>query len=190
MKHLYLLALAALVTALQGCVPIAAVGVGVGAGMLMGADRRTPDSYLEDTKIEAHAANQIFVKYKDTVHVNVTSFNGQVLLTGEVPNDADKAAIEQIALGVPKIKTVSNELIVSAPSGLASRSNDSLITSNVKLRFINNKIFLPDHVKVVTENGAVFLMGIVYRKEAEAAADIARNSQGVQRVVTVFEFLD
>lgn len=184
------LALAALAAAVQGCVPVAAVGVGVGAGMMMGADRRTPASYLEDTKIETHAANQIFVKYKDTVHVNVTSFNGQVLITGEVNNEEEKSAVEQIALGVPKVKSVSNELAVSPLSGLAARSNDTLITSNVKLRFINNKIFLPDHIKVVTENGAVFLMGIVYRKEAEAATGIARNSQGVQRVVTVFEYLD
>lgn len=190
MRHIHWLALAALATTLQGCIPVAAVGVGVGAGMMMGADRRTPASYLDDTKIEGHASNQIFVKYKDTVHVNVTSFNGQVLLTGEVNSEEEKSAVEKIALGVPKVKSVSNELTVSPLSSLVSRSNDTLITSNVKLRFVNNKIFLPDHIKVVTENGTVFLMGLVYRKEAESAAEIARNSKGVQRVVTVFEYLD
>ena len=103
---------------------------------------------------------------------------------------ADKAGAEQIVVGVANVNGVSNELVVDELSDLASRSNDTLITSNVKLRFINTKAFLPDHVKVVTENGVVFLMGLLYRKEAEAAAEIASNSKGVQRVVTLFEYLD
>ena len=188
MRHFNWLVLAALAVALSGCVPI--VAVGVGAGVLMGADRRTTGSYLADTKIETHAANQIFLQYQDNVHVNVTSFNRHVLITGEVPTDADKQGVEKIVSGVPNVITVSNELQISAPSGPATRSNDSLITSNVKLRFLNNKVFQPDHVKVVTEHGTVFLMGLVYRKEAQVATEIARNSKGVQRVVIVFEYLD
>ena len=188
MRHYHWLALAALAAALPGCVPV--VAVGVGAGVMMGADRRTSGNYLGDTKIEALAANQIFAQYQDKVHVNITSFNRHVLITGEVVTDADKQLVEKIVADVPNVAAVSNELLVSSLSGLAARSNDSLITSNVKLRFLNNKIFNPDHIKVVTENNAVFLMGLVYRKEAEAATEIARNSKGAERVVTLFEYLD
>ena len=188
MRRFNWLAIAAVVVAMQGCVPI--VAVGVGAGVLMGADRRTTGSYLEDTRIETRSAKQIFSQYKDNVHVNITSFNRQVLITGEVAVEADKLKIESIVAAEPNVKSVSNELVVSVPSGLAARSNDGLVTSNVKLRFLSNKIFQPDHVKVVTENGTVFLMGLLYRKEAEAAIEIARNSKGVQRVVTLFEYLN
>lgn len=188
MRYLNPLLLAAMLSALQGCFPI--VAAGLGAGALAGADRRTIGSQLEDTAIEGKAASQIRAKYPDTVHVNVTSFNRHALITGEVPSEEVKAEVEKIVSGVANVKGVSNELVVSALSSLARRSNDSLITSNVKMRFLNNKTFQPDHVKVVTEANVVFLMGLVYRKEAELAADIASNSKGVERVVTVFEYLD
>lgn len=174
--------------ALQGCVPIMAVGAG--AGVLMGSDRRTIGSQLEDTRIESRAVKLIYDQYKDSVHVNVTSFNRQVLITGEVPSEADKTGVANLVNSEPNIKSISNELLVSALSSYTARSNDSLITSNVKLRFLSNKIFQPDHVKVVTEANVVFLMGLVYRKEADAATEVARNSKSVDRVVTLFEYLD
>ncbi len=180
--------IAALLLALQGCFPI--VAVGVGAGALMGADRRTAGTYIEDTAIEGKASRQIFGQYKDTVHANVTSFNRHVLITGEAPSVEAKVWIEKIVASVPEVKVVSNELVIAGNSGLRSRTNDSLVTSNVKLRFIDNKNFQLHHVKVVTENGTAFLMGLVYRKEAQAAVDIASTTKGVQRVVTVFEYLD
>ncbi len=180
--------IAALLLALQGCFPIAAVGVGAGA--LIGADRRTPGTYLEDAAIEGKASSQILGQYKDTVHASVTSFNRHVLITGEAPSVEAKAGIEKIVASVPEVKSVSNELVIAGNSGLRSRTNDSLVTSNVRLRFLDNKAFQPNHVKVVTENGTVFLMGRVYRKEAEAATEIAINSKGVQRVVRVFEYID
>ncbi len=180
--------IAALLLALQGCFPI--VAVGVGAGALMGADRRTTGTYIEDTAIERKAERQISGQYKDTVHASVTSFNRHVLITGEAPSIEAKAGVEKIVASVPEVKFVSNELVIADNSGLGSRTNDSLVTSNVKLRFIDNKFFQPHHVKVVTENGTVFLMGLVYRKEAQAAIDIASTTKGVQRVVTVFEYLD
>ncbi len=178
----------ALLLALQGCFPI--VAVGVGAGALMGADRRTAGTYIEDTAIEGKASSQILGQYKNTVHASVTSVNRHVLITGEAPSIEAKAGVEKIVASVSEVKSVSNELVIADNSSLVSRTNDSLVTSNVKLGFINNKDFQPHHVKVVTENGIVFLMGLVYRKEAEAATEIARNSKGVQRVVTVFEYLD
>ena len=156
----------------------------------MGADRRTTGIYLEDSRIEAKSAREISVRFKDTAHISVTSFNRHVLLTGEVASESDKAEVAQIVSSIQNVSGVSNELVVGKLSSLGSRSNDALITSNVKLRFLNNKTFQPDHVKVVAEDGTVFLMGMVKRMEAEAATDIASNSKGVQQVVTVFEYLD
>ena len=179
--------LAAVLGSLQGCFPVVAAGVGTGA--IMATDRRTTGTYIEDEGIELKASNQIGLKYKD-VHVNATSFNRHVLITGETPNEETKADIAKIVAGVENVKAVSNELAVSGNTGLTSRSSDSIITTDVKLRFINNKVFHPEHVKVVTENGTVYLMGSVYHKEADAATEIASTTSGVQRVVKVFEYLD
>ena len=188
MRYLNYLLLAAMLGALQGCFPV--VAAGVGAGALMAADRRTTGAYIEDETIEDKALSQISTKYQNTVHVNVTSFNRHVLLTGEVPNDAAKSEVEKIVAGIPNVKLIHNELAVSGLSGMASRSSDTVITGDVKLRFLNNKDFQATNIKVVTENGVVFLMGMVYRKEAAAATEIASTTKGVQRVVKVFEYLD
>lgn len=188
-RSLNYLIFAAMLGSLQGCVfPVIAAGVGTGA--LMAADRRTAGTYIEDEGIEDKATNQIGLKYKDTVHVNVTSFNRHVLVTGEAPNEEAKVNIAKIIASVTNVKSVSNELVVSGNSSLSSRSNDSVITADVKLRFVGNKVFNADQVKVVTENSVVFLMGLVYHKEADAAAEIASTTRGVQRVVKVFEYLD
>jgi osmotically-inducible protein OsmY len=173
---------------LQGCFPV--VAAGVGAGALMASDRRTTGAFIEDEGIENKAISQISAKYKNATHVNVTSFNRHVLITGEVPNDTVKTDIAQIVAGVSNVKATSNELAISGSTGIASRSSDSIITGDVKLRFLNSKVFQADHVKVITENGTVFLMGLVYHKEAEAATEIASTTKGVQRVVKVFEYLD
>ena len=188
MRYLNYLMLIAILGTLQGCFPVVAAGVGTGA--LMASDRRTAGAFIEDEGIEDKALGQISTKYKSTVHVNVTSFNRHVLITGEVPNEETKAGITQIVAGVSNVKAVSNELVVSGLTGITSRSSDSIITGDVKMRFLNNKAFQADHVKVVTENGTVFLMGLVYRKEAEAATEIASTTSGVRRVVKVFEYLD
>ncbi len=189
MRYLNYLLLAIVLGAMQGCVPI--IAAGVGAGALMSSDRRTAGIILEDQNIESKALNQINVQYKDTVYVNVTSFNRRVLITGQVPNEKAKTDIEKIVTSLTNVKAVNNELQVSSLTDLSWRSNDALITSNIKLRFVNNsRGFQADHVKVITENSSVFLMGLVYHKEAEAAADIASGSRGVERVVKVFEYLD
>jgi osmotically-inducible protein OsmY len=188
MRYLNYMILVAVLGSLQGCFPVIAAGVGTGA--LMAADRRTTGTYIEDESIEDKATNLIGIKYKDTVHVNVTSFNRHVLVTGEAPNEEAKADIAKIVESVANVKAVSNELVVSGKTGLTSRSSDTIITGDVKLRFLNNKVFQPDHVKVITENGVVFLMGLVYHKEADTATDIANTTKGVQRVVKVFEYLD
>lgn len=190
MRYIKYLLLAAALGALQGCFPVVATGVGTSA--LMAADRRTTGAYIEDESIENKAISQISAKYKDTAHVNVTSYNRYVLVTGEAPNEETKAGIAQIVAGIPNVKAVSNELVLSGVAGFTSRSSDSLITADIKMRFLNDntKTFRAEHVKVITEKGTVFLMGLVYRKEAQAATEIASTTGGVLRVVKVFEYLD
>jgi len=139
--------------------------------------------------MEIRAANRITEKYGDKVHVNVTSFNRMVLLTGEVPNEAAKGDVEKIASSVPNVKSISNELAIAGPSSFGGRSNDSYITSKVKARFVDANKFAANHVKVVTEAGVVFLIGMVTQAEANAAVEIARTTGGVQKVVRVFEII-
>lgn len=188
MRIVSLLLLAIACGSLQGCFPVAAVGAGT--GVLMVQDRRTAGAYVEDEAIENKAVDRIGKQYKDTVHVNVTSFNRNVLISGEAPSETVKAEIGMIVSGIENVRNVSNELAISGPSSLTSRSSDSLVTSDVKLRFLQDKRFNAEHVKVVTENGTVFLMGIVKRAEADAATEIARTTGSVQRVIRLFEYLD
>lgn len=174
--------------ALQGCVPVVAGGAATGA--LMATDRRTSGIYIEDQNIELKAEARISDKLKDNVHANVTSFNLNVLLTGEAFNEASRAEAETIVRGVPSVKQVYNELAIAPSSGFSARSNDSYITTKVKARMVEANKFNPNHVKVVTEAGTVYLMGIVTRKESDAAVELARTTSGVQKVVKLFEYLD
>jgi len=173
---------------LQGCFPV--IAAGAGAGALMAQDRRTSGAYIEDEAIEDKAVNRITTQYKNTVHVNVTSYNRNVLLSGEVPDQATKAQVERIVANIQNVGKIYNELTVGISSSLASRSNDSLVTSNVKMRFLNDKRFSATNVKVITENGVVYLLGIVNRREAEAASEVASASKGVSRVIQLFEYVE
>ena len=179
--------LALLLPALAGCFGVAVVGMGAGALML--SDRRPSETYVTDQGIELRAGNSISEKYHDRVHVNVTSYNRMVLITGEVPDAATKADVEQIVAGKPNVKATQNELKISGLSALGGHSNDSLITSKVKGRFIDYGKFSANIVKVVTENGTVYLMGLVTQREADAATQIARETSGVLGVVRLFEYL-
>lgn len=173
--------------ALQGCVT--AVATGVGAGALMIVDRRNAETYLADEAIEIRALNRINEKFADKVHVNVTSYNLKVLLTGEVPDAGIKDELEKAIAGVANVKGVTNEVTIGASSSFGARSNDTYITSKVKARFIDANKFQANHVKVVTEAGTVFLLGLVTRKEADDAAEIARTTADVKKVVRVFEYV-
>ena len=186
-RHAAWALLAALAPILAGCVGAAVVGAGAGA--LMFADRRPTETYLADEGIEIRTANRIGEKLGNRVHINVTSYNRNVLLTGEVPDAAIKAEVEKITSGVPNVKAISNETQISGISALGARSNDSYITSKVKARFIDAGQFSPQLVKVVTEAGAVYLLGIATRREADAAVEIARTTAGVQKVVRVLEIV-
>jgi len=182
-----LTALALCVPFLAGCFGAAAVGVGTGA--LMMSDRRNPETYISDEALEIRALARIGEKYGDTTHVNAVSYNRMILLTGEAPTAAIKADVEKLAASVPNVKSISNEVAVAGPSTYGGRSNDSYITSKVKARFVDANKFAANHVKVITEAGVVFLLGLVTQAEADAAVDIARTTGGVQKVVRVFEII-
>lgn len=187
MRIVSLLLIVFVAGSLQGCFPV--VAAGVGTGIMMAQDRRTSGAYVEDQVIETKAFDRIGKQHKDA-HVNVTSFNRNVLISGEALSEEEKGKIGRLVSAIENVRNVSNELIISGPSSMTSRSSDTLITSDVKLRFVQDKRFDADRVKVVTENGTVFLMGIVKRAEADAATEVASTTGGVQRVVKLFEYLD
>lgn len=175
---------------LQACVPL--VAGGVVAGALVAEDRRTLGAQTDDQGIEIKTLNRASEMFKDSkMHLNVTSYNHQVLLTGEVTSEQEKAGVENIARALEHVTKVTNELVVTPTvATLGSRSNDSYITSKIKTKFVSSGrgAFYPNHVKVVTENGVVFLMGIVTKAEGDAAATIAADTKDVTRVVKVFEY--
>ncbi|MCC4117921.1 BON domain-containing protein [Aromatoleum toluclasticum] len=181
------LAAAATLPLLQGCFPLVAGGVGAGAALV--ADRRTSGAYVEDEGIEWRTSSALRDRLGDAVHINVTSFNRNVLLTGEAPSEAHRAEAERVASGIANVKGIVNEIQVAGTSSMTSRGNDSLLTSKVKARFVDSAQFSANHVKVVTEAGTVFLLGIVTRREADAATEVARRTDGVRKVVKVFEYI-
>ncbi len=172
--------------ALAGCVGVAAVGVGT--AMMSSVDRRTTGTQVEDEGIELRVTNRIAERFGDKVHVNITSYNRNVLLTGEVPDEKAKAEIEKITLGMTNARGVTNELQVAGGSSLTSRANDAGITGKVKARFLDANRFNVLSIKVVTEASVVYLLGIVTEQEATDAVEVARTTGGVRKVVKVFEY--
>lgn len=181
------LLLAGMTPALVGCFGAAAVGMG--AGVMLAVDRRPTETILTDEGIEVRAGNRISEKLGDRAHVNITSFNRNVLLTGEVPDAATKAEADKLVSGVPNVKAISNELQISGVTSLGARSSDSYVTSKVKARFVDASQFSTNHVKVVTEAGTVYLLGLVTQREADAAVEVARTTGGVMRVVRLFDII-
>ena len=177
---------AAALPLLQGCFPLAVTGMGAAA--LMATDRRTTGTYIEDEGIEWKALARLRSDFPNA-HANATSFNRRVLLTGEAIDEATRRKIEEAVRAIDNVREVTNEMQVAGGSSLASRGNDALVTSNVKARMVNNGRFSPNHVKVVTEAGVVYLMGLVTQAEGDAAVEIARTTSGVNRVVKVFEYV-
>jgi osmotically-inducible protein OsmY len=174
--------------ALPACAPLLVGGAVVG-GSMMAVDRRTSGTQVEDQAIELKAPARIREAIGGEAHVNVTSYNRVVLLTGEVPTEAARDAAEQAASRVESVRSVVNELAVMGNSSLTSRSSDSIVTGRVKAALVEAKDMQANAVKVVTERGVVFLMGRVTEREAARATDIARSQSGVQKVVRVFELL-
>ncbi|MFA7293054.1 MAG: BON domain-containing protein [Rhodocyclaceae bacterium] len=189
MKRTLIAALLAalLAPALTGCV--AAVATGVTSGALAVFDRRSFGAQTEDEGIEWKILGNVMNKYGDKVHLNQTSYNRKVLLTGEVPDEQTRGEIERMAAGMPNVTQVWNELQIGPTSSFQNRSNDAFITSKVKGRFVDGGKFRANLVKVVTEAGTVHLLGMVTRAEADAAIEIARTTAGVKKVVNVMEII-
>ena len=180
-----LLALAA-GTTLSACAPLL-IGGAIWGGTMVVSDRRTSGTQIDDQAVELKSVRRIADVIGDKGHVNVTSYNRLVLLSGEVPTEADKAAVEQAVARIDNVRAIVNELTLAAPSSLSARSNDTLMTSKVKASMVDAKDIQANAYKVVTERGVVYLMGRVTEREANRAADIARGVSGVQKVVKVFD---
>ena len=174
---------------MHGCAAVAVGGAAAG-GVMIAQDRRTVGTLTEDEGIELKASSRIGERYRDGAHINVTSYNRMVLLTGEVPDAAARTEVERITRGVENVRGVYNETVVSGVTSYTARSNDAIITSKVKSRFLDAGKFNALHVKVVTENNVVYLLGLVTKQEATDATEIARTTSGVQKVVRVFEYID
>lgn len=166
------------------------IGTAAGTGTYISEDRRTSGMFIEDEGIELKSARRIHQQFGDKVHINVTSYNRMVLLTGEAPTDTIKVDIEKLIMGVDNVRRIFNEIAVAGNTSLASRSNDTLITSKVKGRFLGERKFQINHVKIVTENEVVYLLGVVTQQEADNAAQIASSTSGVKKVVKVFEYIN
>ena len=175
------------VSALSGC---AAAVVAGGAGTaLLANDRRTSGAYVEDETIETRGENRIRAQFGEQVHVNITSFNRQVLLSGEVPDAATQAKVALVVGAIDNVRRVFNESALRPISSLADRSADAVITSDIKARMVTAQEFSANHIKVTTEAGVAYLLGLVTPAEGEAAARLTARVRGVKRVVTLFEYL-
>ena len=172
---------------LNGCAPIIVAGAVAGTA-LVATDRRSTGAQVDDTTIETKLTTSLSQRYGDRIHVNVTSYNGIVLLTGEAPDQATSAEITKMAKDTERVRSVENELVIGPNTPFSSRSNDAYITSKVKSRFVEANKFSATHDKVVTERQVVYLMGIVSRQEGADAAQIASTTTDVVRVVKVFEY--
>ena len=165
------------------------VGGAMVGGTMVAIDRRTTGTQLEDQSIESKASSRVRELVGDRGHVVVTSYNRTVLLTGEVPTEADRTAVEQAVQRIENVRSTVNELAVMPPSSMSTRSNDSFLTGKVKATFVDAKDLQANAFKVVTERGTVYLMGRVTEREATRATDLARTVSGVQKVVRVFDIV-
>jgi len=178
----------------SGCVPLL-IGGGVATGVMIADDRRTTGTVVDDQSIELRIANEVSRHYGKVSNANVTVYNRVALITGEATTEAVRAGIDKLVRSQKNVRHVQNEMQIAGPSSLTSRSNDTFITGRVKARLVDSQARSKDphvqanHVKVVTEAGVVFLMGLVTAAEADQAAEIARTTRGVTRVVRVFEII-
>lgn len=183
-----LAALAPLV--LGGCAGLAIGGAATGASVAH--DTRTVGTVVEDQTIELKSAKLLLDNKPlwEKTHINVTSYNTVVLATGEAPTEEARKEVVEIVRDIDKVRKVYDEIAVTEPSSMVSRSSDTLITGKVKAQIFSIKDFDAARVKVVTERGVVYLMGLLNKQEADTVTEVARNVGGVQKVVKLFEYVD
>jgi osmotically-inducible protein OsmY len=172
---------------LQGCVEMAVGGAVMST--LAATDRRTLGAQTEDRSIAFKAGNRVGNLVGEAGHVNISSFNRKVLITGEVKDDAMKAAVEREVAAIEGVQSVVNELQVGGLASFASRSSDTIITGKVKASYVDNKELFANSIKVVTERGVVYLMGRVTQREGDLAGEVTRGVSGVQKVIKIFEYI-
>ncbi|MFK8067649.1 MAG: BON domain-containing protein [Gammaproteobacteria bacterium] len=191
MSKMNLISLSVLCLFIQACAAPLVVG-GAATGAVVANDKRTTGTFVEDEAIELKIRSALLGddSFKNQIHINATSFNTNVLLTGEATTEAIRQQIVAIAKNTEKVSHVFNEIRVAAPSALLARSSDTLLTSNVKTRILTDKTVDGTKIKVVTEAGVVYLMGIITREQGTNAAQVASKASGVQRVVKIFQYLD
>jgi osmotically-inducible protein OsmY len=173
--------------ALQGCIPLI-MGGAVGSAF-MATDRRTSGTQVEDQGIELKGESKAREVLGDQGHVNVNAYNRQVLLTGEVPSDNDKLAVEKAVARVENVSSVVNELQVGFSSSLSSRSSDVLLATKVRATLVDARDIMANAFKIVVERGEVYLMGMVTEREANRAAELTASIKGVRRVVKVMQVI-
>ena len=176
-----------LATCMTACAPFLVAGVAGSA--LVATDRRTSGTQLEDETIELRASAKVRDTFGEKVHVNVTSYNRQVLLTGEVPSEQESQAVSAIVEKVENVKSVANELSAMPNASLGSRSNDLVVTGKIKATLVDSRDLFANAFKVVTERNTVYLMGRVTQREADSATALIRNVGGVNKVVRMFEII-
>lgn len=179
------------VPAIQGCTGLAAAATGAAAGTVVADDRRTPGTYVDDELIELklRAAIEQDEALSSQSHINATSYNGLVLLTGEAPGESLRNRAVELARHIPKVRGVQNEIVLEAPTSLLARTTDTVTTGKVKAALLGNNRTNAGQIKVVTERGIVYLMGLLSEDEANRAANVTRRVPGVQRVVKVIEYI-
>ena len=180
-------ALLSLALCMSACAPILVASVAGSA--LVATDRRTSGTQLEDETIELRASSKVRDMFGEKVHVNITSYNRQVLVTGEVPSEKERQAVVGIVEKVENVKSVVNELSVMANASLGSRSNDLMVTGKIKASLVDSRDLFANAFKVVTERNTVYLMGRVTQREADSATQVVRNVSGVNKVVRLFEII-
>lgn len=181
------LALTVAASLMSACAPLLVGGAMVG-GALVATDRRTAGTQLEDEAIALKGAIRAR-EVSPAGHINITSYNRLALISGEVPNDVDRRAVEQVVSKIDNLRSVVNELAVAGNSALGVRSSDTLISGKVKASFVDAKDLHAQSIRVVTERGVVYLLGIVTEREAARAAEVTRTISGVQKVVRLFEIV-
>ncbi len=184
-----LITLIAIVLCLQGCIFIAGAAVGA-AGVAVVYDHRTLEKILQDQRLASDVAKKInsAPNLRDHSHISVTCFNQIILLTGEATTPELRQQAGELANSVPEVKRVYNQISITSPSSSLTRASDSWITTKIKTEMLATKGLKSGTIKVVTENGTVYLMGIVSHAQADTTVEIARAVSGVQKVVKIFQY--
>lgn len=192
MKHLVVIkriGLAVMACAsLSACAPVI-LGGAMGGSVLVATDRRTPGTLLEDETIELKGNARMRDEFGDRSRINVNSYNRQVLLTGQAKNEQDRVRAEQLASRFENVKSVLNEIEISIPASLTTRSKDALVSTKVRATLVDSRDLFANAFSVTTENGVVYLMGRVTAREAQSATDLVRTISGVRKVVRAFEII-